>query len=108
MDVTTKLAILRRRHAEWSEARFGNVGPVGPAKHLAQEALEFAAKPEDIIELADCQMLLWDMQRRAGFTDQQLAVAIGRKMDINEARDWPEPKDGEPRNHIVGGASDAS
>ncbi|EBM3784766.1 DUF550 domain-containing protein, partial [Salmonella enterica] len=25
---------IRREHAEWSDATFGNVGPVGPLKHL--------------------------------------------------------------------------
>ncbi|HHT0237693.1 TPA: dATP/dGTP pyrophosphohydrolase domain-containing protein, partial [Klebsiella michiganensis] len=25
---------VRREHAEWSQATFGNVGPVGPLKHL--------------------------------------------------------------------------
>ncbi|MEG2269044.1 MAG: DUF550 domain-containing protein, partial [Acinetobacter sp.] len=30
---------IRREHAEWSDATFGNVGPVGPLKHLSKEAL---------------------------------------------------------------------
>ncbi|EOX9507506.1 TPA: dATP/dGTP pyrophosphohydrolase domain-containing protein, partial [Citrobacter amalonaticus] len=34
--------LIRRRHAEWSDATFGNVGPVGPLKHLSKEALEAA------------------------------------------------------------------
>ncbi|HFJ1446635.1 TPA: dATP/dGTP pyrophosphohydrolase domain-containing protein [Salmonella enterica] len=36
---------IRREHAEWSDATFGNVGPVGPLKHLSKEALETAAEP---------------------------------------------------------------
>lgn len=36
---------IRREHAEWSDATFGNVGPVGPLKHLSKEALEAAADP---------------------------------------------------------------
>ncbi len=35
--------LIRRRHAEWSEQTFGNVGPIGPLKHLSKEALEAAA-----------------------------------------------------------------
>ncbi len=32
--------LIRKRHAEWSDSTFGNVGPVGPLKHLSKEALE--------------------------------------------------------------------
>jgi len=94
------LTRLRNEHAKWSQATFGNVGPVGPAKHLAKEALEVAANPTDLSEYADCQMLLWDMQRRAGISDDDLADAIAVKLAINMSRTWPEPKDGEPREHV--------
>lgn len=30
---------IRREHAEWSDKTFGDVGPVGPLKHLSKEAL---------------------------------------------------------------------
>ncbi|WP_309109420.1 dATP/dGTP pyrophosphohydrolase domain-containing protein, partial [Klebsiella pneumoniae] len=39
---------VRNEHAEWSQATFGNVGPVGPLKHLSKEALEAAAAPDDL------------------------------------------------------------
>lgn len=44
---------VRREHAEWSQATFGNVGPIGPLKHLSKEALEAAAEPDDLSEWAD-------------------------------------------------------
>ena len=44
--------LIRRRHAEWSEKTFGNVGPIGPLKHLSKEALEAAADPGDLSEWA--------------------------------------------------------
>ncbi|EAQ0348425.1 DUF550 domain-containing protein, partial [Salmonella enterica] len=59
---------IRREHAEWSDATFGDVGPIGPLKHLSKEALEAAAEPDDLSEWADMQFLLWDAQRRAGIT----------------------------------------
>ncbi|HBE9093194.1 TPA: DUF550 domain-containing protein, partial [Serratia fonticola] len=89
-----------QQHAEWSNATFGNVGPVGPLKHLAKEAREAAAAPDDLLEWADMQFLLWDAQRRAGITDDQMIEAMERKLPILKARKWPEPKDGEPRFHI--------
>ena len=91
---------VRQGHAEWSQATFGNVGPIGPLKHLSKEALEAAAEPGDLSEWADMQFLLWDAQRRAGITDEQITQAMIEKLAVNKQRDWPEPKDGEPRLHI--------
>lgn len=91
---------IRREHAEWADITFGNIGPVGPLKHLSQEALEAAAAPGDLSEWADMQFLLWDAQRRAGYTDEQITKAMVEKLAVNKARQWPEPKDGEPRLHI--------
>ena len=91
---------VRNEHAEWSQATFGNVGPVGPLKHLSKEALEAAAEPGDLSEWADMQFLLWDAQHRAGITDEQITQAMIDKLAVNKQRSWPEPKDGEPRLHI--------
>lgn len=91
---------VRREHAEWSQATFGDVGPVGPLKHLSKEALEAAAEPRDLSEWADMQFLLWDAQRRAGISDGEITAAMEEKLKVNMARQWPEPKDGEPRLHI--------
>lgn len=91
---------VRREHAEWSKATFGNVGPVGPLNHLSKEALEAAAEPGDLSEWADMQFLLWDAQHRAGITDEQITQAMIDKLAVNKQRSWPAPKDGEPRLHI--------
>nr|NWO39057.1 DUF550 domain-containing protein [Citrobacter freundii] len=92
--------LVLREHAAWSQATFGDVGPVGPLKHLSKEALEAAAEPGDLSEWADMQFLLWDAQRRAGISDEQITQAMIKKLAINKVRQWPEPKDGEPRLHI--------
>ncbi|SUF38213.1 prophage protein [Salmonella enterica] len=91
---------IRREHAEWSDATFGNVGPIGPLKHLSKEALEAAADPSDPLEWADMQFLLWDAQRHMGISDEFITRAMIEKLEINKTRQWPEPKDGEPRLHI--------
>lgn len=93
-------AKVRADHAEWATATFGNTGPVGPLKHLSQEALETAEAPDDLHEWADMQFLFWDAQRKAGVTDEQITAAMVEKLEINKARQWPEPKEGEPRLHI--------
>ncbi|HCO1971628.1 TPA: DUF550 domain-containing protein [Escherichia coli] len=92
--------LIRQRHAEWSDKTFGCVGPVGPLKHLSKEALEAAAEPDDLSEWADMQFLLWDAQRRAGISDAEITAAMEDKLKINMERQWPEPKDSEPRLHI--------
>ena len=92
--------LVRREHAAWSDETFGDVGPVGPLKHLSKEALEAAAEPGDLSEWADMQFLLWDAQRRAGISDEQINLAMVEKLVVNKQRHWPEPKDGEPRLHI--------
>ncbi|ECV3141995.1 DUF550 domain-containing protein [Salmonella enterica] len=91
---------VRREHAAWSQATFGDVGPVGPLKHLSKEAVEAAAEPGDLSEWADMQFLLWDAQRRAGISDERITQAMVKKLVVNKQREWPEPKDGEPRLHI--------
>lgn len=91
---------IRREHAEWSDKTFGDVGPIGPLKHLSKEALEAAADPSDPLEWADMQFLLWDAQRRMGISDEFITRAMIEKLAINKARQWPEPKDSEPRLHI--------
>ncbi|MEO5247676.1 dATP/dGTP pyrophosphohydrolase domain-containing protein [Escherichia coli] len=92
--------LIRHEHAKWSDSTFGCVGPIGPLKHLSKEALEAAAEPDDLSEWADMQFLLWDAQRRAGISDAEITAAMEDKLKINMERQWPEPKDGEPRLHI--------
>ncbi|EHT3678587.1 DUF550 domain-containing protein [Escherichia coli] len=91
---------IRHEHAKWSDSTFGCVGPIGPLKHLSKEALEAAAEPDDLSEWADMQFLLWDAQRRADISDAEITAAMEDKLKINMERQWPEPKDGEPRLHI--------
>ncbi len=91
---------IRAEHAVWSQETFGDVGPIGPLKHLAKEAMEAAEAPDDLSEWADLQFLLWDAMRRAGITEEELNAAMELKLSVNKSRNWPEPKDGEPREHI--------
>ncbi len=92
--------LIHHEHAKWSDSTFGCVGPIGPLKHLSKEALEAAAEPDDLSEWADMHFLLWDAQRRSGISDAEITAAMEDKLKINMERQWPEPKDGEPRLHI--------
>ncbi|QEG12608.1 putative Eaa-like protein [Klebsiella phage vB_KpnS_SegesCirculi] len=99
-SVRDPFRLVRQAHAEWSDRQFGKVGPVGPLKHLAKEANEAAEAPDDISEFADIIMLVWDATRRAGITDEQLAVAVAEKLERNKRRQWGAVKDGEPCHHL--------
>ncbi|MEN4712082.1 dATP/dGTP pyrophosphohydrolase domain-containing protein [Pantoea agglomerans] len=98
---------IRAEHAAWSQETFGDVGPVGPLKHLAKEAMEAAEAPDDLSEWADLQFLLWDAMRRAGITEEELNSAMELKLSVNKARNWPEPKDGEPREQLKADSQEA-
>ena len=94
---------VRKQHAEWSDKTFGcpdKIGPIGPLKHLSKEVMEAAENPGDLSEWADMWFLLWDAQRRSGITDDQIIGAMVEKLKVNKERSWPEPKDGEPRQHL--------
>jgi hypothetical protein len=45
------------------------------------------------------QFLLWDAQR-APVSQMSKSPRRWEKLKVNMARQWPEPKDGEPRLHI--------
>lgn len=99
---------IRAEHAAWSQETFGDVGPVGPLKHLAKEAMEAAEAPDDLTEWADLQFLLWDAMRRAGISEEELNAAMELKLSVNKERNWPEPKDGEPREHLKADGADTA
>ncbi len=97
IDFCDLLTDLLDDQAKWSQATFGTDaerGPLGPLKHLSKEALEAAERPTDIVEYADCFLLLADAIRRGGFTLPQVLQAAKAKMIINKdpsQRTWPKP-----------------
>lgn len=78
-------------YSELTETEFARASfvpnPIGPLKHLSKEALEAAAEPGDLSEWADMQFLLWDAQRRAGITDEQITQAMIDKLAVNKQRE---------------------
>lgn len=89
-------ARLVQEHADWSQATFGPDhvrGPKGPLEHLKDEVVEVLDKPEDILEFADCLLLLMDALRRARHTPDQLLEAAWKKLQINKDQVWEKPTD---------------
>ncbi|MDD9900506.1 MAG: DUF550 domain-containing protein [Alphaproteobacteria bacterium] len=83
----------------FTDKTFGTSTPRAKALHLAEEAQEAADDPADIIEWADCIILLLDGVRKAGYTTDDLYDAVQRKMEINKNRTWGKAdKDGVVRH----------
>jgi hypothetical protein len=72
----------------FTEKTFPDATARSKALHLAEEAHEAAADPGDILEWADCMILLSDGARKSGFTMEDLYQAVVRKMEINKKRTW--------------------
>jgi hypothetical protein len=90
--------------AEWSQRTFGGDrerGPIGALRHLSLEALEAVKDPKDIVEYADCFILLMDAVRRAGFTPTLIIEESLKKLERNKLRTWPAPTgEDEPVEHV--------
>jgi len=87
------------RRREWSWKTFGPPevrGPVGALKHLVKEAAEALDTPGNIIEYADCLLLILDAADRAGFTELELLNATLDKLAVNEKRAWPDWRGADP------------
>lgn len=89
--------------AYWSRITFGpdqQRGPRGPLEHLEKEVAEAKAKPFDLVEYADCQHLIFDAARRAGYTYEQFVEACFNKLAINMNRKWQKSTDDAPVEHV--------
>lgn len=84
----------------FTDKTFGESTPQSKAHHLAEEAMEAAADPSDIIEWADCTILLLDAVRKAGFTTDDLYAAVARKMEINKSRKWGDKDENGVVRHV--------
>ncbi len=76
----------------WSYDTFGDAGFRGPQSsllHLKDEVDEMLAAPDDPEEYADGMILLMDAAWRAGFTAEELLVAVQYKTVKNKHRKWP-------------------
>ena len=86
---------------EWSDATFPQpILAKNKAAHLVEEAQEVYEDPDDIMEYADCIMLLLDAARISGFSAEDLYQATLKKLEINKARKWGERDERGVVNHV--------
>ncbi|WP_120496542.1 dATP/dGTP pyrophosphohydrolase domain-containing protein [Kiloniella sp. EL199] len=91
---------LYQAHQSWSEETFGTEkGPIGPLRHLIDEAQEAIDCPDDITEYVDCLFLVTDAARRAGFSLDDLISAGFDKLEVLKGRSYKRTPEGEPSYH---------
>lgn len=84
------LGHLERQRA-WSERTFGPGSRLhGVLDHIRKELSEIEAKPDDLSEWIDVIILGFDGAWRAGYTPEQIVLALVAKQAKNEARRWPD------------------
>jgi hypothetical protein len=83
--------------SEFSQKTFGTdeeKGPEGPLKHLLEEVQEVLDDSTDVMEYADCFLLLLDATRRAEINIHTLLRAAHDKLEINKKRTWEKTSEG--------------
>ena len=92
---------IQKNLGKWADSVFGKKrSPIGALYHLQEEAFEAMDEPYDIMEYADCMMLIIDATRNAGFTADELMEAVNKKLRINQRRKWGRPDKNGVINHI--------
>lgn len=80
---------------KWQVETFGPAPARSVIAHLKREAGELHDDPKDVIEYADCMLLLLGAAARVGYDTDILLDACRLKLKINRAREWgPVQSDG--------------
>lgn len=91
---------LQEELGAWSDTTFPVRDPRACLKHLAEEVQETYDDPSDVVEWADCLLLLLDGARLAGFNTDDIYEAACRKLEINKNRKWGQPNAAGFVNHV--------
>ncbi len=78
---------LQTKIVRWRDSKVGSTLE-GSLEHLIEEAVDLKANPYDPLSLADVGILWMSICERAGFSMEEMEVAIASKMAINESRIW--------------------
>ena len=70
----------------WTEKQFPQRTLQSILRHLEKEIQELEAEPNDIMEFADCFMLLLDAASYQDISISDIWRAMGEKLEINKAR----------------------
>lgn len=89
------------RQREFSERTFGpGARTAGVLDHIRKELAEIEAKPADLSEWIDVVLLALDGAWRAGYSPEDIVLALAEKQLRNESRKWPDWRTAEPGKAI--------
>jgi hypothetical protein len=91
---------LQDRIAEWSSKQFPHQTPHSKITHLRSELDELDENPNDLMEFADCFMLLMDTARLSGYPMDDIYKAVDDKLAINKLRKWGTPDEHGVSYHV--------
>jgi len=93
VPTTQSFDLLFHEAVEWQNATFGiRSNPMPPLYHLQKEiSEELLADPYNVMEYADCFLLLFNAASLAHLSPQRLLQAVRQKLEINKARTWGKP-----------------
>ena len=85
---------------KWTAEQFKGQPLSGKFAHLRKEIAELEANPNDLMEYADCYMLLVDIAGKNNIQLSDIHRAAGEKLVINKNRTWGEPNDDGSVEHV--------
>ena len=90
----------------WASKQFKGQPISGKFSHLRKEINELEADQKDVMEYADCYMLLMDIASNNGILLSDIHTAAQEKLEINKIRKWgKQNKDGSVE-HVRGKADE--
>lgn len=89
------------RQKKWSQETFGpGARLAGVLDHIQKEIEEVRSKPTDLEEWIDLVLLSFDGAWRAGYSPEEITLALNAKQTKNESRNWPDWRDAPPDKAI--------
>ena len=85
---------------KWTAEQFAGQPLSGKFAHLRKEINELEKEPKDVMEYADCYMLLIDIAGKNGVFLSDIHRAAGEKLEINKCRDWGKPNSDGSVEHV--------
>ena len=86
---------LQKALYEWASNQFKGQSISGKFSHLRKEINELEEDQTDVMEYADCYMLLMDIASNNNILLSDIHAAAKRKLEINKKRKWgKQNKDG--------------
>jgi len=102
------MKVLFERIVNWQDSTFTEASALSKWHHLEEEINELKEMLEEPFpertklgyEIADALMLIFWILNKEGFNYFDMVYFLGKKMDINESREWSEPDENGVCHHI--------